>query len=181
MPQHLKFVTRILSIFVLSVVLPTVTSPVAAQGAKDAPADKEWSNPTQEPRLEFFLSSIFANSTSEGSFGVRGALPLRGRFHLEGSVSRVDVSDVDLWLVDLSAKYYLRDRERTDVYLVAGHGLFYSSDLDAEEATLHLGIGVEIALGRRFYIRPELRGRWFTQRLGDSNLGDLSVGFGWRL
>lgn len=178
MPQPLHVVKRTSSLLLACAILLACASPSTAQ---DGSAGKDWYNPTQEPRLEIFLSSVFANSTSEGSFGIRGALPLKNRWHFEGSLSRIHDRNVDLWLVDLSAKYYLRDRDRTDIYLVAGPGVFYSSDLDANETTLHLGVGAEIALGQRFYIRPELRGRWFTDRLGDSNFGDLSVGFGWRL
>lgn len=131
-------------------------------------------------QVEVFLSSVFANSVTEGSFGLRGALQLGRRFHLEGSLSRLDDDRVELFLVDLSAKYYLRDKERTDVYLLAGPGLLYSSDLDADELMVHAGVGAEFSLGRRFYLRPELRGRWLVEDFDAVNIGDLSLGFGWR-
>ncbi len=135
----------------------------------------------REPQrqIEIFLSSIFADSATEGSFGLRGAFRLKNRWHLEGGLSRLN-GRIDIFLVDLTAKYYLRDGERTDVFLLAGPGLFYSSDLDAEELMLHAGIGAEFSIRRQFYLRPELRGRWFTDNIDDLNIGDLSLGFGWR-
>lgn len=185
MPHFLASIRRI--VWILLIVLPTgilppFASTAAAQNtpAQNTPAKRSWFSGPQEPRLELFVSSLFANSASEGSFGLRGAVHARGRFHFEGSLSRLDDNRVDLWMVDLSAKYYLRERERTAFYLVAGPGLFYSSDLDAEELMVHLGVGLEVAFGPHFYLRPELRGRWFTDHLGDSTVTDLSLGFGWR-
>ncbi|MEE8526581.1 MAG: outer membrane beta-barrel protein [Thermoanaerobaculia bacterium] len=131
-----------------------------------------------QPRVELFVSSLFATSATEGSFGLRGSLRVRNRFHVEASVSRLN-GRVDLFLIDFSAKYYLRDR-RTDLYLVAGPGLFYSSDLDADELMLHFGFGAEFTLGRRLYLRPEIRGRWLAEDLDAGTIGDLAVGLGWR-
>ncbi len=132
----------------------------------------------RQPRAEIFLSSLFADSADEGSFGLRGALRLRNRFHLESSISRLD-GGIDLFLVDLSAKYYIRDG-RTDLYLVAGPGIIYSSDLDADDLMLHFGFGAEFSLGRHLYLRPEIRGRWLAEDLDATTIGDLSLGLGWR-
>ncbi len=131
------------------------------------------------PQVELFLSALFANSVSEGSFGVRGTFHLRKRFALEGSLSRIADSRVDLWLIDLSAKYYVKDQGRARVYLTGGPGLFLSDELDVNEPLLHLGFGAEFGFGRSFYLRPELRGRFLAEDV-DANFGDLTLGFGWR-
>lgn len=130
------------------------------------------------PQVELFLSSLFANSVSEGSLGVRGAFFLGKRFALEGSVARIADSRVDLWLLDVSAKYYVKPEGRTRIYFAGGPGLFLSDELDANEPTLHLGFGAEFG-GRKFYFRPELRGRFLAEDV-DANFGDLALGFGWR-
>ncbi len=158
----------------------TLVLSTSLAGAQGEPAPPAWLKEKPEPQVELFLSSLFANSASEGSFGLRGAFPLGRRFALEGSLARLAVNEVDLWLVDVSAKYYLTDRKRTDAYVVAGPGLFTSDELGADEPMLHLGFGAEIQLGRRFYVRPELRGRWFADDVEAVNILDLSAGFGWR-
>ncbi len=144
-------------------------------------ADDGWAPPSDRPgpQVEIFFSSLFANSVSEGSFGLRGSFHLRKRFALEGSLSRIADSRVNIWIADMSAKYYLDHRGRARVYLVGGPVLFFSDDLDAGEFMLHLGLGAEFALGSKFYLRPELRGRWLAENV-DANFGDLALGFGWR-
>jgi len=162
-----------------ALIFATLALAAATAGAQTEPPwkpgddDREW-------QLELFLSSLFANSTSEGSFGLRGSRHLKRRFALEGALARISDDRIDLWLVDLSAKYYLRDRGRTGVYVVGGPGLFYSDEAGADEVMVHLGFGAEVGLGRRFYIRPELRGRWFVENVDSVNIADLSLGFGWK-
>ena len=56
------------------------------------------------PQFEIYLSSLFASSVSEGSFGLRGAFFLGKRFALEGSLSRIADSRVNVLLADVSAK-----------------------------------------------------------------------------
>ncbi len=131
------------------------------------------------PQVELFLSSLFANNVSEGSFGLRGAFHLGKRFALEGSLGRIADDRVDLWLLDVSAKVYVKPQGRARIYFTAGPGLFFSDELDADEPLLHLGFGAEFSFGRNFYLRPELRGRFFAEDV-DANFGDLALGFGWR-
>lgn len=154
----------------------------AAAAAAGAQTDPLW-EPREydpEPRFELFLSSLFANSASEGSFGLRGSRHFKRRFALEGSLSRISDDRVDLWIADVSAKYYVRDRGKTGVYFVGGPGLFYSDDADADEVMVHLGFGAEFDIGKRLYFRPELRGRWFVENVDAVNILDLALGFGWR-
>ena len=154
---------------------------LAIPGTPARADEDEWAPPTDRPgpQFELFLSSLFASSLSEGSFGLRGAFHLSKRFALEGSLSRIADSRVDLWILDVSAKYYVKHRGRARVYFAGGPGLFLSDDLDADELILHLGLGAEFGFGRKFYLRPELRGRFLAEEV-DANFGDLALGFGWR-
>ncbi len=141
--------------------------------------EDDWAREQERPgpQAEAFLSVLFANSVSEGSFGARGSIFWHPRFALEGSLTRISDDRVDLWLVDVSAKYYLKPQGRTRIYLAGGPGVFLSDDLDADEPTVHAAFGAEF--GRKFYFRPELRYRFFAED-ADANFGDLAVGFGWR-
>jgi hypothetical protein len=110
---------------------------------------------------------------------VRGGFRFTPVWALEGSLSRLN-EDGDVWFGDLSAKAYAFHSDRFGVYALAGPGLFKVSDED-EDVMVHLGIGAEINLGQRAYVRPEVRGRWLADELNaDEGLLDYSVGFGWR-
>ncbi len=161
-----------------ALIFATLALAAATAGAQTAAPwkpgddDRDW-------QLELFVSSLFANSASEGSFGLRGSRRLKRRFALEGALARISDDRIDLWIADVSAKYYARDGGRTDLYFVGGPGLFYSDEAGADELMVNLGFGAEVG-GRRFYFRPELRGRWFVENLDEINVFDLSLGFGWR-
>jgi len=44
----------------------------------------------------------------------------------------------------------------------------------------HAGFGAEIPLGKTLYFRPEVRGRWFVERVDAVTVAEVSVGLGWR-
>lgn len=112
------------------------------------------------------------------SYGARGGFRFNNVWALEGSVSRI--KDTDVWFGDLSAKAYFLHLNRFEMYAVASPGLFKVSGEDPR-LTLHAGIGAEIALTERLYLRPEVRGRWLAKELDhDSGLVDYSLGLGWR-
>ena len=112
------------------------------------------------------------------SYGVRGGFRFNGVWALEGSASRI--KDTDVWFGDLSAKAYFLHAHGFEMYAVASPGLFRVSG-ENPQFTLHAGIGAEIGLGERVYLRPEVRGRWLAKELnGDSGLVDYSLGLGWR-
>ena len=159
--------------------LLTLTLLLAGPSAADDISSPDDFRQKRQHQVEIFVSSIFANSATDGSFGLRGAFQLKKRFHLEAGLSRIN-DRADFLLADISAKYYLRDRERTDVFVLAGPGILYSSDLGSEEVMVHAGVGAEFSVGQRFYLRPELRGRWFVEDVDAVSIGDLSLGFGWR-
>jgi hypothetical protein len=158
-----------------------LTLVLAAAGVARAGED-DWAREKERPgpQAELFLSALFASGVTEGSFGLRGSTFLRPRFALEGSLSRFTDDDVNIWLLDVSAKVYLKNRGRARVFLMAGPGLlaFHSDDEDASDPTLHLGFGAEFGRGK-FYFRPEVRYRFLAEGV-DANFGDLAFGFGWR-
>jgi hypothetical protein len=113
------------------------------------------------------------------AYGVRGGYRFSSRWALEGALSRLD-EDVDVWFGDLSAKVYAFQSDRFGIYALGGPGVNRIEDRD-EELTLHAGIGAEIGLGQRAYLRPEVRGRWLADELkSDEGLVDYSLGIGWR-
>jgi hypothetical protein len=113
------------------------------------------------------------------SYGVRGGFRFTPVWALEGALSRLN-EDADVWFGDLSAKAYAIHSDRFGVYALAGPGLYKVEDADGK-VMVHLGIGAEINLGQRAYVRPEVRGRWLADELrADNGLVDYSVGFGWR-
>jgi hypothetical protein len=116
------------------------------------------------------------------AFGLRGGYRFTGPWALEGSLSRLN-EDVDLWFADLSAKAYFVHHDRFEVYALAGPGIFRVSegDFEEDETTVHVGLGAEIGLGERAFLRPEVRGRWLADELiFDDGIADYSLGFGWR-
>ena len=113
------------------------------------------------------------------SYGLRGGYRFSNTWALEGTAARLN-EDVDIWLGDLSAKAYLIDSSYFEIYALGGAGVYKVED-DYEKATLHLGIGAEIGLGQRAYLRPEVRGRWIADELkADEGLAEYSLGIGWR-
>lgn len=113
------------------------------------------------------------------AYGLRGGYRLSNAWTLEGSLSRLD-EDVDVWFGDVSAKVYAFQADRFRLYALGGPGVFKVEE-ENEELTFHLGIGAEIGLGQRAYLRPEVRGRWLAEEIkADEGLVDYSLGIGWR-
>ena len=128
------------------------------------------------PQLELFVSRFIEDGDETGNVGLRGSYPLTKRFAVEASVTRFVDFD-DLWMTDVSAKYYLKNSGRTGVYVAGGPGLIFGSG--ASEVTAHLGLGLEIQAGRHMYVRPEVRGRALVEDLAANDV-DVSLGLGWR-
>lgn len=134
------------------------------------------------PFFDFFGARVQSTEGSDDfhteSYGVRGGFRFNRVWALEGSLSRI--KDTDAWFGDLSAKAYFLHANRFEMYAVASPGLFRVSG-ENPQLTLHAGIGAEIGLGQRVYLRPEVRGRWLAKELrGDNGLVDYSLGLGWR-
>ena len=132
--------------------------------------------------LDLFGSYLTAHadgdSSSEESLGLRGSYRFTSIWAVEGALSRLDDDGEDAWIGDLSAKAYFLNSNRLDLYALAGAGLFRV--VGEEETTLHLGLGAEIPLGDRAYLRPEARGRLLLDNLDAVTFVDYSLGVGWR-
>lgn len=116
------------------------------------------------------------------AYGLRGGYRFNGLWAVEGSLSRLN-EDVDVYFADLSAKAYFVHSNRFEVYALAGPGIFRVSDAGEDEdlTTVHFGIGGEIDLGERAYLRPEVRSRWDADELRfEDGLVDYSLGLGLR-
>ncbi len=81
------------------------------------------------------------------------------------------------------AKAYFVHSNNFEIYALGGSGIFRVSAEGEDEAltTVHLGIGGEIGLGRRAYLRPEVRSRWDADELRfEDGIVDYSLGLGLR-
>ena len=139
------------------------------------------------PQFEVFTSSIsfdpfsstdLSETFTEGTSGLRGSFHVTDRFVLEGTLNRFH--EIDFYFADLSAKYYLRNHGRAAVYMLAGPGIVFGSDLVETEATLHAALGLEVPVSEHIYLRPELRGRWALEDLDGGGIADASLAVGWR-
>lgn len=118
----------------------------------------------------FFFDNQSDSESREEIFGVRGSYSFSPRWSVEASAGRMDLSDrvsepgelsldVNLWVTDLSAKLAIPLGERSSVQIVAGPSyLFGTGDVDDFDSWgAHLGLGLEVGLGERFYLRPDVR------------------------
>lgn len=133
--------------------------------------------------LDLFGSYVTAESdgdtASEESWGLRGSYRFTNVWALEAALSTIREEGTDSYWGDVSLKAYVFRADRFQGYLLGGAGLLKVEDFD-EETTLHLGLGAEIALGERAYLRPEVRGRWFEEDVDAVTFMDYSLGVGLR-
>lgn len=159
--------------------LAALTAPAEARELLPRPAD---GRPMFQ--VEIALSTLGAEGTGfeEQSLSLRGSRNFGRRWALEGALLRFEAADV--WIADFAAKLYLRDGRRADWYLSGGPSLLIlPGDVVGgdTETMVHLGAGTEVALGRRLYLRPELRLRKFLDAFDVTTLYELTLGLGWRL
>lgn len=138
--------------------------------------------------FDLFGSHSVVYSSSGGftfhaeSLGVRGAFHFTSVWALEAALSRSN-GNHPLWNGDLSAKATFFQADRFALYALAGPGI-RREDLAGRwdgVSTVHAGIGTEIALGARAYLRPEILARWPTRHFDDNHRStDYTLGFGWR-
>lgn len=159
-----------------TLILTAFALPVLASTAAAEPADRG-------PALEVF-AGVFGDSDPgyPRTFGLRGSYRFNGVWAVEAAYSRLDVGG-DFWFGDVSAKAYFFRADRFRFYGLGGAGLYSVSFFGESfnQNTVHLGLGTEVDLGARTYLRPEVRGRWATDEVNwDARLTEYSLGFGWR-
>jgi opacity protein-like surface antigen len=168
-----RFNTLFCSLILAAFALPVLSSSAAAQTEGRGPA------------FDLFGGYLRSTGSIDGhskDFGLRGSYRFSGTWAVEGAFAKVDEGG-DLWFGDLSAKAYLVDTSRFEIYALGGPGVFRAKlgGEASDQATVHFGIGAEIGLGARAYLRPEIRGRWATDELNwDAGIAEYSLGIGWR-
>ena len=134
---------------------------------------------------QFLIDSAISSGSTLDVLGARAGWELAPGWAVEGSVSRMDEGPVDFYSGDLSLRWTRHPEDRARFYLLGGPGLF-RAELDDDvlgdaddELTAHLGVGVEIGLGERFLLRPDVRLRWIDG--GDDDVHtEATVGIGFR-
>ncbi len=126
---------------------------------------------------EVFVAGIFDSGNNVETYGIRGGAQVSRRWTLEGALSVVEDAYEDVYLLDVSARLSLRPERRNDIFFLFGPGLFWTPSFDGA-LMFSAGFGSEIPVGKRFYLRPELRARWIEP--SDVVGTDLSFGFGAR-
>lgn len=152
-----------------------------------------------EGRFEFHggvFSATGSSDSSSFSYGARGGYRFNERWALEGSVSRAELFEIEIFTFDVDASVttfevsvqrFLNPGKKAEVYLVAGPGrTTYDIDINGisiatydDAFSFHFGVGTQIALGEKVYLRPDLRARWLDQPGADVGL-EASIAVGWR-
>lgn len=135
---------------------------------------------------QFFVESELDSESALDVLGARAGWRVAPRWEVEGSLSLMDEGPVDFYSGDLSLRWTPRPDARTRFYLLGGPGVFHVEldddvlgDAD-DELTAHVGAGVEIGLGERFLLRPDVRLRWIDGFGGDDVHAEATVGLGFR-
>ncbi len=163
-------IDRLSSLFAATLLSLVFASPASAQSE------------VRSPSFDLFGAHAVSNGDGDrvhmDSYGVRGGYRFSNVWALEGSLYRS--KDTDSWSGDFSAKAYFLHANRFEMYAVASPGLIKVSG-ENPQLILHAGLGAEIGLTSRLYLRPEVRGRWLDSGLNDGNSRvDYSLGLGWR-
>lgn len=141
--------------------------------------------------VEGFLGKIFYETDfdlDETTFGARGGYRFGERWGIEGAISRQDVEFFDeVYFADFSLRRSLAGGDRTELFLIAGPGLFridsgdFLVDSSETELAFHAGLGLDINLGERFYLRPDVRARWIDSDFLDDDIHtEVTLGAGFR-
>ena len=141
---------------------------------------------------------------AEDAVGLRFRIPFGENWSVEASWSHKDgESDFffgeDLYggdFVDLSLRYDLINAERLTFFVFGGpgwyslkvpdYGYVFPFDLslpsvrDEEGGSIHAGVGLEVRLNERFYVRPDIRHRTLEGFDFEETSTESSFAVGWR-
>jgi Outer membrane protein beta-barrel domain len=121
------------------------------------------------------VSRLDEEEDNHKGFALHGSYRFNHVWALDGSIAQFGEEGEVERLTDISAKAYLLHWDRFEGYALAGGGHSRLGGM-----TLHLGLGAEISLGRRLFLRPEVRGRWLDHELDAEPAVENSLGVGWR-
>ena len=127
------------------------------------------------------------------SWGLRYHYDFNDRWGIEGAYTNQDQDSIDADIYEASARFTFFENDRVRVFGLAGAGVFsydyvFFVGEDAlvvgndDVAVYHLGIGAEVNLGDRFYLRPDLRQRWAVDFFSayDDSTSEATLAFGFR-
>jgi hypothetical protein len=164
----------ILSAFAL-LALPLAAAAQEDDGSRDA-SFEVFGGPSAE------YSSLSGVTLHNRSFGLRGGLRVSRVWSLEAEDARSTGRPI-AYDGEVSAKAYLFQTDRFRLFALAGPGIHEEDRFGDTRytATVHAGLGGEIALAPRIYLRPEVRGRWPADHFsGRNHTLDYTVGLGLR-
>ena len=123
---------------------------------------------------QFALDEDYDDST----YGLRGSYRPTDRIGIEASLGHTDLDFDDITFLDLSTKVYLGSgKGKAQVFLFAGPGWAKRDFGNGDVFTANAGLGLDLHLGERVFLRPDLRYRWFDEDdVIDLELS-LSLGF----
>ncbi len=168
------------------------TAVLAAALAAPARAEEE-----RKLSLEaFFLADAVIVEGIDGLdadtvYGLRPTYRLSRRWAVESALGYYDGSgrsDFEIVYLDLSARFSFKTGRRVDFFAFGGPSLEHTSfnsfstgeNVSRDETELHVGLGFEIGLSKRLYLRPDFIAR--TQDLEFDGVPlDISLGLGFRL
>lgn len=161
-----------------------------------------------EGNFELYGGYYFIDQSEAGDdfiYGLRGGYRFADSWGLQANVSRLNVGlaedipmvdvDIDVTFVEVSALWFVNPRKKAEFFVYGGvgdasidanvdigagfNGPPVEVNVDDSLFTYHVGAGVDVALGERTYLRPDLRARGFEDRSNDIDL-ELSLAIGWR-
>ena len=118
----------------------------------------------------YYVPEDFSDELMDQTFGIRGGTDFRDRWAWEGSLGRFETTvgavDLEALLLDLSLLYQINPPDRVAFQVFGGIGYMGAtaeiggvSEKDSS-FTVNAGFTLKAYATERFYIRPDVRGRW---------------------
>ncbi|MEM1203327.1 MAG: porin family protein [Acidobacteriota bacterium] len=122
-------------------------------------------------------------------YGLRAHVRFNPRWAMEGSLTVQDGldSDDDPLFFDLSARVTAYEWKSAEMFALFGAGFvdfdtrIFNTRISSTSATFHAGLGIQVDLNERLYLRPDLRYRWGSDLDSiDDGITELTAALGWR-